>query len=62
MYLTLGLPLGLFPGTLMPTTAVTSLFSSILCMCLPVARAFILTGEGAKAGISDAPKPEASDR
>ena len=26
-------PLGLFPGTLMSTTALTSLFSSILCMC-----------------------------
>ena len=32
-HLPLGLPLGLFPGTLMSTTALTSLFSSILCMC-----------------------------
>ena len=27
------LPLGLFPGSIMSTTARTSLFSSILCMC-----------------------------
>ena len=27
------LPLGLFPGTIMSTTALTLLFSSILCMC-----------------------------
>ena len=33
-------PLGLFPGTLMSTTALTSLFSSILCMC-PYQRSLI---------------------
>ena len=33
IHLPLGLPLGLFPGTLISTTALTSLFSSILCMC-----------------------------
>ena len=33
IHLPLGLPLGLFPGTLMSPTALTSLFSSILCMC-----------------------------
>ena len=32
IHLPLGLPLGLFPGTLMSPTALTS-FSSILCMC-----------------------------
>ena len=32
-HLPLGLPLGLFPGTLMSPTALTSLCSSILCMC-----------------------------
>ena len=36
----LGLPLGLFPGALMSTTALTSLFSSILCMC-PYQRSLI---------------------
>ena len=33
IHLPLGLPLGFFSGTLMSTTALTSLFSSILCMC-----------------------------
>ena len=33
IHLPLGRPLGLFPGTLMSPTALTSLFSSILCMC-----------------------------
>ena len=33
-------PLGLFPGILMSTTALTSLFSSILCMC-PYQRSLI---------------------
>ena len=33
IHLPLGLPLGLFPGTLMSPTALTSLCSSILCMC-----------------------------
>ena len=33
IHLPLGLPLGCFPGTIMSTTALTSLFSSILCMC-----------------------------
>ena len=33
IHLPLGLPLGLFPGTLMSPTALTSLFFSILCMC-----------------------------
>ena len=32
IHLPLGLPLGVFPGTLMSLTALTS-FSSILCMC-----------------------------
>ena len=32
IHILLGLPLGLFPGTLMSQTALTS-FSSILCMC-----------------------------
>ena len=32
-HLPLGLPLGLSPGTLMSTTVLTSLFSSIQCMC-----------------------------
>ena len=40
IHLPLGLPLGLFPGTIMSTTALTSLFSSILCMC-PYQRSFI---------------------
>ena len=39
-HLPLGLPLGLFPGTLMSPTALTSLFSSILCMC-PYLRSLI---------------------
>ena len=39
-HLPLGLSLGLFPGTLMSTTALTSLFSSILCMC-PYQRSLI---------------------
>ena len=33
-------PLGIFPGTIMSTTALTSLFSSILCMC-PYQRSLI---------------------
>ena len=33
IHLPLGLPLALFPSTLMSTTALTSLFSSILCIC-----------------------------
>ena len=33
IHLPLGLPLGLFPGTLMSTTALTLLFSSIVCIC-----------------------------
>ena len=40
IHLPLGLPLGLFPGTLMSTTALNSLFSSILCMC-PYQRSLI---------------------
>ena len=40
IHLPLGLPLGLFPGTLMSPTALTSLFSSILCMC-PYQRSLI---------------------
>ena len=40
IHLPLGLPLGLFPGTLMSTTALTLLFSSILCMC-PYQRSLI---------------------
>ena len=39
IHLPLGLPLGLFPGTLMSPTALTS-FSSILCMC-PYQRSLI---------------------
>ena len=39
IHLHLGLPLGLFPGTLMSLTALTS-FSSILCMC-PYQRSLI---------------------
>ena len=34
IHLPLGLPLGLFPGSLMSPTALASLFSSILCMYL----------------------------
>ena len=33
IYLPLGLPLGIFPGTIISTIARISLFSSILCMC-----------------------------
>ena len=33
IHLPLGLPLGLIPGTLMSTIALTSLFSSTLCIC-----------------------------
>ena len=33
IHLPLGLLLGLFPGTIMSTIALTSLFSSILCIC-----------------------------
>ena len=33
IHLPLGFPLGLFPGTIISTIALTSLFSSILCMC-----------------------------
>ena len=40
IHLPLGLPLGLFPGTLMSITALSSLFSSILCMC-PYQRSII---------------------
>ena len=40
IHLPLGLPLGLFPGTIISTTALTSLFSSILCMC-PYQRSLI---------------------
>ena len=40
IHLPLGLSLGLFPGTLMSTIALTSLFSSILCMC-PYQRSLI---------------------
>ena len=40
IHLPLGLPLGLFPGTIMSITALTSLFSSILCMC-PYQRSLI---------------------
>ena len=36
------LPLGLFPGTIMSTTALTSLFSSILCMCSLTSLTFTL--------------------
>ena len=40
IHLPLGLPLGLFPDTLMSPTALTSLFSSIFCMC-PYQRSLI---------------------
>ena len=39
-HLPVGLPLGLFPGSLMSPTALISLFSSILCMC-PYQRSLI---------------------
>ena len=39
-HLPFGHPLGLFSGTIMSTTALTSLFSSILCMC-PYQRSLI---------------------